>query len=235
MLDFKKQAFSFAESLIVLTVIAVVSVTAVSFVAKKHLVKTDVKKFHGRYECGYSSGGNLRQKTIIDGTVKGTESWENVSKCSFQLKMATDFISIQAVGGGGGGSKDAAGPTTLKDGTTLNPIGGGSGEIKTLNYPPLSEGEARQMTFELTPGKGGGIGKNGAQTSIKLKSSKSNSFEMIAGGGIAGNGYMQKKYDGDNTSDTTGLDDTAAATERGYGAGGAPGKTGQSGATIIVW
>jgi len=212
-----KHAFTLAETLITLMILATVSMVAVGVVAKKNPVTQDAKNMTGFYECRYN-GSNLQERIRMQRRASAEidvkddgKDWKNVSggKCTFKPKdnlqfipsQATEFMIISVTGGEGTGQK-------LIDKTTLDgklcAIEGSAGETKVIYYPPLSEAEMKDMTFEATieqgwpisQSTGGTLGKNGKPTTLTIKNTSLNStFTIVAAGGIGGNGYRQREGD----------------------------------------
>lgn len=109
--NIKYSAYTLAEMLIVLVIVAIVMISLPPATKKLFTVK-EVKTYHGRYECYWDNSGILRyyyakerpgmSPEIKEGPVN-PDNPEAATKCEFVPPLTYPYLMIHAVGGGGAG------------------------------------------------------------------------------------------------------------------------------------
>ena len=97
-----KVAYTLAEVLVVLAILAVM-VLALPPIAKKTFKVKTVEKKHGRVECFYDNSGNLKQYEVSEGHDAILKTVDPSTGCTFYPPSNATYIMIHAVGGGGAG------------------------------------------------------------------------------------------------------------------------------------
>lgn len=101
----KYDAFSIAEMLVVLTIVAFLAIGLPAIHFKKTEMKTR-RSLHGRFEC-YYNGTTLMQYAVAEGgAAVGPTA---VGSCTFTPPPSAVFFLVHAVGGGGGGKAVTSG------------------------------------------------------------------------------------------------------------------------------
>ena len=97
-----KIAYTLAEMLLVLVILAVMVLALPPLVKKTFKVNT-IEKKHGRVECFYDNSGNLKQYEIIEGNEPVLKTVDSSTGCTFYPPSNATYIMIHSVGGGGAG------------------------------------------------------------------------------------------------------------------------------------
>ena len=212
----KKQAFSLAETVITLLIIALVALGTVPVLTKKSSSKSTG---HGKWMCTLdSSGRHVKWETGDSGDPQDPSTWTSQgSRCTFNVPKGANSFNVVVVGGGGGGAgagnknyvyysdfvveqygkyKFAAvggggegGRCNKRNGTATGGGAGGVGFIE-LNI----DSSIRQIKMSKgTGGEGGGMDGNKGNDSVITAVYKSgiNKNILTAGGGTGGGGRGQ--------------------------------------------
>lgn len=129
----RQSAFSMAEMLVVMLVLAIV-IIAMTPMRVKRIIKNPVTPDHGSFECYYGKDPNTHEDKLIqrtrdaNGELLGAPVYKDVgSSCTFTPKRGAMFFTINAVGGGSPG-------TGIKSVFEQLPEGlGGSGSSSSAN------------------------------------------------------------------------------------------------------
>lgn len=103
----KMHAFSLAEALIVMLIVAIVALISTPMITKKR-AKLDANAVHGKWACYRSDDGNEYMATAKDIDAP-FGSWRQ--KCVFpMLPKSVKYLWVEVFGSGGGGSRGYASP-----------------------------------------------------------------------------------------------------------------------------
>lgn len=126
----KHKAFSVAEMLVVMLILAIV-ILAMTPVAVKRVKKEPANPDHGSFECFYD-GGTLRQRTRNEqGTIISQSS--GGTACSFAPKRGVMFLTVNAIGGGSPGAGMLVDFANLPRGTLVSGSTSGQPGVNYVN------------------------------------------------------------------------------------------------------
>ena len=101
-----KPAFSLAEALITLLVVAIITIATIPVITKKHRDRNQEK--HGAFAC-YWSGNTLVGRYLINGEKTSAktsyDAQEGRTGCVFDPPIGVKNLIVTVVGGGGGGAR----------------------------------------------------------------------------------------------------------------------------------
>ncbi len=224
----RQSGFSFAESLITVTILAFVALGTITIVAKKSTFSQNVQAKHGSYECFRDS---KTKKVVERYTYKGApkkdgEDPKNVpsgADCAFVQPAYVNTICIEMIGGGGGASNGVV-PADYKLRS------GGAGESKSLCMSSVANAQASNTyTYKIKVGKGGRAGENGDPSIMQRSDNTTTTTILSVAGGITGKDVISK-----SSSDSAGEGISVTEDKENYGAGGTTGP-GTGGYIEITW
>lgn len=179
----KKQAFSLAETVITLLIIALVALGTVPVLTKKSSSKSTG---HGKWMCTLNSAGNhVKWETGDKGDPNNPSTWTSQgSKCTFEVPHQANSFNVVVVGGGGGGagagSKNygyySTFPVEIFGKYRFAAIGGGG-----------EGGRCNKRNGTATGGGAGGVGYIEVNIDSSIKKIKMSKGTGGTGGGMDGN------------------------------------------------
>ena len=95
----QKWAFSLAEALITLTIVAIITAVSIPVISKKK-TKVNEANIHGTWTCANIGGRHVSKMTINGTTTTKTET----SYCTFLPPSNASNFVVKVIGGGGGGA-----------------------------------------------------------------------------------------------------------------------------------
>lgn len=230
----RQSGFSFAESLITVTILAFVAIGIIGVTAKKNTFNANVKAKHGTYEC-FKDGSTVLERYTYKGVkpLAGGAPKNNPgavgADCVFVQPAYVNTICINISGGGGGSSNPAGTPPS-----DYAKLGGSAGETKSMCLSATANPDATATyAYKIKIGNGGLQGQNGGASVIRKPN---DTIILSAAGGISGTdvtnrpnkdtGVAPDRY----TGEKSGLDN-----DEDYGSGGDENQPGKGGYVGITW